>query len=777
MRSHGWQPPFHPLQTVAIVVFSALAFSFYVFFAPFLGSRTMKFIIIGVFTPLVAAVFSLYIACTWIDPADPGVHKAQEKYNPKKPDPSSESSRCGQPVEETRKSLKNFLAVQEEGYEPIADTGCQPLTDRFAEKSCCKRKREPDEIDPDEQSLYCSICDAEISIHSKHCRACDKCVHGFDHHCRWLNNCVGTRNYKPFVALMVTCLLMLVLEWAVGIVVLVRCFSDKSSFQEEISDNLGKSFPRVAFVVVLTFLTFLALLATAPLTQLFCFHLILIHKGITTYDYILAVREQNQEFWDEAGGLSSVTTTPATSTETGFSGYNSSAGALAGKRTVFCTPPRMFVDQEQTIMALSDLEVGYGKAGGGKIIDGKLQKPAPVGLNPWKLARVRTEDAASAAARARQKSSILLPTRPGLELTLSTDSESSFQSSLSSSGEIKAAPGARRTRRKFQRPQALRREMWSLTRNKRDRIIPLSEEDMFAPRGMYPLEGEPRSPYRSSSSFSGDPRDSYPPQAPFPPQVSYPPQVLFPRFPGDDLRASHPVSSGPASQVMNPQVLGGGSQPARPGDSVVFTSVNSANVLRASAGSDGYEASVGSGDDVSEAGLSQSWNKASWNKFSMINPAYATPAVQVPVWGTDYKEENHKPWVTFTAGTNLKPDVKDSPGGQSVSSGSRVEAHILNMKPELRSARMHTSSPTVCEESPLRESSDFLSEDTSTSCCETPDRGTMSSFFYNGPLSVSFKQTSERQMVSNRRLMNSIIGSRTALSRLTDDPKLLVETP
>ena len=41
------------MQTVAIVVFSALAFSFYVFFAPFLGTRTLKFIIIGVFTPLV----------------------------------------------------------------------------------------------------------------------------------------------------------------------------------------------------------------------------------------------------------------------------------------------------------------------------------------------------------------------------------------------------------------------------------------------------------------------------------------------------------------------------------------------------------------------------------------------------------------------------------------------------------------------------------------------------------------------------------------------------
>jgi hypothetical protein len=178
--------------------------------------------------------------------------------------------------------------------------------------------------------------------------------------------------------------------------------------------------------------------------------------------------------------------------------------------------------------------------------------------------------------------------------------------------------------------------------------------------------------------------------------------------------------------------------------------------------------------------MSQSWSKATWSKFSLANnPAYTTPAVQIPVWNPEGKEENVKPWVTFTAGTP-KPDIKDSPGWQSVSSGSRVEANILKVKPELLDARLQTSgSPTLHEENvELRESSDFLSEDTTTtSCTETPDRGSMSSFFYNGPLDASFKATSERQLVSNRRLMNSIIGSRTALSRVTDDPKLLVETP
>jgi len=112
-----------------------------------------------------------------------------------------------------------------------------------------------------------------------------------------------------------------------------------------------------------------------------------------------------------------------------------------------------------------------------------------------------------------------------------------------------------------------------------------------------------------------------------------------------------------------------------------------------------------------------------------------------------------------------------------VSSGSRVEANILKVKPELQHARLQSSSPTVYEESPLRESSDFLSEDTTTSYGETRDRNTMSSFFYTGPESATFKATSERHGVSNLMPVNSIIGARSALSRVTDDPKLLVETP
>lgn len=404
----------------------------------------------------------------------------------------------------------------------------------------------------------------------------------------------------------------------------------------------------------------------------------------------------------------------------------------------------MIILTPQTVMALSDLEVGVGKAGRGKILDAKAQqRPTAIGLNPWKLARVTTEDAARAAARARAKSSILLPNRPGTELQAANfDTDSGLHSS--SGSEIRLA-GSRRSRRKRNLP-SLPKDMWSKT--KRDRISPLGEDSDAIPpnpdsssEGLPPLRQEPPSPYRSNpnDSYSGDPRASFPP----------------PRFPGQ----------------------------VRPEDSVVQVSVNSADVMRISANSDGYEASCGeSGDDTS---LSESWNQSSWKKLS-LNPASS-------------KAENVKPWVAAFPPSIFNPDSKGSPGGKSsadlfsdlrlrdslllmsssrflicvdvfagrsvVSSGSRAEASILKANPELQSARMlQTSSPAVYEDSPVRESSDFLTDDATTSAAETPDtgRGTgTSTYFYSGPLS-------EPQGGSSRRLAsNVVLGSRT---RATDDP-------
>ena len=85
MRRHGWELPYHPLQVsydahcfastvfvvalhpryllsspsdlvsqvVAIAVFLALAFAYYVFFVPFVGSRMLQLFGISAYSPLV----------------------------------------------------------------------------------------------------------------------------------------------------------------------------------------------------------------------------------------------------------------------------------------------------------------------------------------------------------------------------------------------------------------------------------------------------------------------------------------------------------------------------------------------------------------------------------------------------------------------------------------------------------------------------------------------------------------------------------------------------
>ena len=112
----------------------------------------------------VAAVFVLYIACTWIDPADPGIHRSHEKYNPKKEETGSGTD--GQPSPEgEKKSIGTILEEPEDGQEPPEATEKTALG-TLVQQSCCKRQQEPDERNPEEPGLYCSICDADVCARS-----------------------------------------------------------------------------------------------------------------------------------------------------------------------------------------------------------------------------------------------------------------------------------------------------------------------------------------------------------------------------------------------------------------------------------------------------------------------------------------------------------------------------------------------------------------------------------------------------------------------------------
>jgi palmitoyltransferase ZDHHC9/14/18 len=51
---------------------------------------------------------------------------------------------------------------------------------------------------------YCDTCNIYRPPRAKHCSHCDHCIEAFDHHCPWIGSCIGRRNYKYFVAFIVS---------------------------------------------------------------------------------------------------------------------------------------------------------------------------------------------------------------------------------------------------------------------------------------------------------------------------------------------------------------------------------------------------------------------------------------------------------------------------------------------------------------------------------------------------------------------------------------------
>lgn len=142
---------------------------------------------------------------------------------------------------------------------------------------------------------YCGICMASVGVSSKHCRACNRCVEGFDHHCKWLNNCVGSVNYRSFFALVTIAVTMLTLQFAWGTWLFVTSFTQKDMMMARVMDVYGtKGLDYHGWQALL--LLYLLLLAgcVMMLGELFCFHVVLISKDMTTYDYIMAQRVQRE---------------------------------------------------------------------------------------------------------------------------------------------------------------------------------------------------------------------------------------------------------------------------------------------------------------------------------------------------------------------------------------------------------------------------------------------------------------------------------------------------
>ncbi|KAJ0256258.1 protein S-acyltransferase 22 [Hirschfeldia incana] len=489
MRKHGWQLPYHPLQVVAVAVFLALGFAFYVFFAPFVGSKLHQYIAMGIYTPLITCVVGLYIWCAASDPADRGVFRSKKYLNApengKLPQSKDKKDGCGSTTGGGAKSHDSTCVHdQENGTKKKLESSSQRSSLLRLLCSPCAllfRRGESSEQQMSEDGMfYCSLCEAEVLKYSKHCRVCDKCVDSFDHHCRWINNCIGKRNYIKFFSLMVSAISLLIMQWSTGIYVLVLCLLRRNQFNANIALKLGNSFSLVPFVIVVGVCTLLAMLATLPLAQLFFFHVLLIKKGISTYDYIVALREQEQEF--EAGGGQQ---SPQMSMISSFTGLSSASSFNAFHRGAWCTPPRLFVEDQFDVVPPENASVSsYGKK---TVAEECVKKKAqPVKISPWTLVRLNAEEVSKAAAEARKKSKIIQPV---------ARRENPFVGLEASSGGRRMFPAkfeAVNSKGKQQRRQS-----------KRIRLPTRAAMETSSSSGLAPLQLEARSAFQTSREMSG----------------------------------------------------------------------------------------------------------------------------------------------------------------------------------------------------------------------------------------------------------------------------------
>ncbi|NXD84384.1 ZDHC1 palmitoyltransferase, partial [Halcyon senegalensis] len=159
------------------------------------------------------------------------------------------------------------------------------------------------------ENHHCHVCDVDVSAKSKHCGTCNKCVCGFDHHCKWLNNCVGERNYWLFLNSVLSAILGLGLLLLIACYIFAEFFIDPAMLRSDQHFEALKNHTDLWFVflpaapvetrasailVTAGIFILLSLMTVILLGHLLTFHIYLMWNKLTTYEYILQQRPQQE---------------------------------------------------------------------------------------------------------------------------------------------------------------------------------------------------------------------------------------------------------------------------------------------------------------------------------------------------------------------------------------------------------------------------------------------------------------------------------------------------
>ncbi|KAL2086769.1 hypothetical protein ACEWY4_017828 [Coilia grayii] len=155
---------------------------------------------------------------------------------------------------------------------------------------------------------FCTVCEAEVGPKAKHCWACNKCVMDFDHHCMWLNTCIGRRNYWFFFVMVSSGVILLLLVVVIVLFVFIEHYINPAMLRtapqlQNVKSSAWFIFLPLAAVEVNTvwllvlagFTVLLGLNSLVRMTLLLSFHINLLRKNISTYDYILREREAERD--------------------------------------------------------------------------------------------------------------------------------------------------------------------------------------------------------------------------------------------------------------------------------------------------------------------------------------------------------------------------------------------------------------------------------------------------------------------------------------------------